>query len=185
MDTQEKTSAGKSNRLSSLVFIGMPGSGKSTIGKIVSEELGLNFIDLDVYIIRKALKPLQEIINEQGEETLLQIEKQSMYEISLDHSVISPGGSIIYHPGLMKYLKKHAVIVYLEDSLENIEARMDNISVRGIIGMKTKSLQQVYEERKPLYSKYADITIHCREKSREDIVQDILNVSSSYLGKHL
>jgi shikimate kinase len=158
----------------SIVLIGMAGVGKSTIGVPLSKSLVFNFIDVDDYILEKDGKTVQEIIDDEGEEALLQLEKRRMYEIDLPHRVVAPGGSVIYHSDLMEYLKQRSTLVYLDDSFEDIEERLTSLSARGIVGSKNKSLRQIYDERRPLYSRYADITIKCQAKSRDKLVREIL-----------
>ena len=158
----------------SIILIGMAGVGKSTIGSSLAEALGFDFIDADDYISEKEGKTLQEIIDAEGEETFLDIEKQRMHEIDLTRRVVAPGGSIIYQSDLMEYLQQQSTLVYLDDSFENIEGKIYNASARGIVGLKNKSLRQIYDERKPLYAKYADITLHCKGKSQSQIVKEIL-----------
>jgi len=167
----------------SIVLIGMAGVGKSTIGMALARALGFSFIDVDKYILEKDGRTIQEIIDEQGEEALLQLEKRRMYEINLPRMVVAPGGSIIYHPDLMEYLKRNAILVYLEDSFENIAGKLAGGLDRGIVGLKSKSLRQVYEERKPLYSKYADITLNCQGKSQDQVVSEILQYYSGLSKK--
>jgi len=164
----------------SIVLIGMAGVGKSTIGMALAEDLGFAFIDVDNYILQKDGKRIQEIIDSKGEEALLQIEKRRMYEINLTRMVAAPGGSIIYHPDLMDYLKENAVLVYLDDSFKNIEAKLVGNLDRGIVGLRYKTLRQIYEERRPLYFRYADITIDCREKEQGEIVAEILGRYHKY-----
>ncbi len=158
----------------SIVLIGMAGAGKSTIGTLLSKALGFGFIDLDSYILDKDGKMVQQIIDDEGEEALLQLEKRRMHEIDLDRRVIAPGGSIIYHPDLMEYLRQNSTLVYLDDSFENIEERLTNALARGIVGLKDKSLRQIYDERRLLYSRYADITINCQGKSQDRLAREIL-----------
>ena len=152
----------------------MAGVGKSTIGRALAKALGFNFIDVDKYILQKEGKTIQEIIDDEGDEALLQIEKRRMYEIDLCCMVAAPGGSIIYHPDLMAYLKRNSTLVYLEDSFNNIARKLTGGMDRGIVGLKSKPLRDIYEERKPLYTKYADIIIDCRGKSQNQIVSEVL-----------
>jgi len=162
-------------RSESIVLIGMAGAGKSTIGRLLSKALGFGFLDLDRYILEKDGKMVQRIIDDEGEEALLQLEKRRMYEIDLDRRVIAPGGSIIYHPDLMEYLRQNSTLVYLDDSFENIEERLTNVLARGIVGLRDKSLRQIYDERRLLYSRYADITINCQGKSQDRLAREILH----------
>ena len=159
----------------SIVLIGMAGVGKSTIGSSLARALGFEFIDLDEYISETEGRTLQEIIDTDGEPAFLQIERRRMHEIDLTGKVVAPGGSIIYHPDLMEYLRQHSILVYLDDSFENIASKLTNASARGIVGLRNKSLQQIYDERRPLYSRYAHITVDCRGKSPDKIVTEILH----------
>ncbi len=152
----------------------MAGSGKSTIGSALAKRLNFSFTDLDVYIAEKAHQTIQSIIDTQGEDTLLQLEEQRMHEIDLESRVIAPGGSIVYHTDLMEYLKNSSVLVYLKEDFRNIEARVKAAPSRGIVGMKHKSLKQIYDERQPLYSRYAHMTISAAGKSREQLVNEIV-----------
>jgi len=158
----------------SIVLIGMAGAGKSTVGVPLSKSLVFHFIDVDSYILEKDGKTAQEIIDNEGEEALLQLEKRRMYEIDLIHRVVAPGGSIIYHSDLMEYLKQRSTLVYLDNSFEDIEERLTSLSTRGVVGLKNKSLRQIYDERRPLYFKYADITIKCQAKSQNKLAREIL-----------
>jgi shikimate kinase len=159
----------------SIILVGMAGVGKSTIGGALSEALGFSFIDVDDYILEKDGKTIQELIDDEGEQAFLQLEKRRMNEIDLTGKVVAPGGSIIYHPDLMEYLKQHSTLVYLDDSFENIENRLTSVLARGIVGLRNKSLRQIYDERRPLYSKYADITVKCQGKSQDQLVREILH----------
>ncbi|RLC63397.1 MAG: shikimate kinase [Chloroflexi bacterium] len=159
----------------SIILIGMAGVGKSTVGRSLAEALGFDFIDLDDYIEEKEGRTLQEIIDAEGEQAFLQIEKRRMHEIDLTRKVVAPGGSVIYHSDLMEYLKQRSTLVCLDDSFENIEGKLENVSARGIVGLKNKSLKQIYDERRPLYLRYADITLNCQGKSQDQIIREILH----------
>ena len=161
----------------SIVLIGMAGVGKSTVGTLAARDLKYEFIDLDEHIRRKDGKTVQQVIDEGGDKALLKLEKERMRELRLKRRVVAPGGSIIYHADLMDYLKKNTTLVYLADCYDSIEARVEGDRLdRGIVGLKTKSLKQIYDERKPLYAKYADITIDCAGKSWEQIADEVLQV---------
>ena len=157
-----------------IVLIGMAGVGKSTIGSALAQALGFKFTDLDEYILQKDGQTVQEIIDSHGEQALIRLEKERMLELDIKNRVIAPGGSIIYNSQLMNYLKKHALLVYLADSFENISRRLNNAASRGIVGLKSKSLQQIYDERQPLYFRYTDIIVSLEDKSQEDAVGEIL-----------
>ena len=152
----------------------MAGVGKSTVGSALAGDLGFDFIDLDDYLVRKEGKTIQQIIDGQGEEKLLELENEGLREIDLNRKVISPGGSIIYDADIMKYLKQVSYLVYLDDTFENIRQRLGNAPTRGIVGLKTKSLKQIYDERRPIYSWYADITLDVGSKSKKEVVSEII-----------
>jgi len=150
----------------------MAGAGKSTVGRTLAKKLGFGFMDLDRYIAGREGRTVQQVIDEEGEEALLKLEKRRMREIGLARNVVSPGGSIIYHPDLMAYLKRNSTLVYLDDSFENIEGRLTDLPTRGVVGLKRKTLRQVYDERLPLYWRHADVTINCRGKTLRKIVAE-------------
>lgn len=152
----------------------MSGSGKSVTGALLAKTLDYNFTDLDIYIQEKDGLAIQEIINTQGKDFLLELEEKRLYEIDLNHRVVAPGGSIIYQHGLMEYLKKNAILVYLDEVFDNIMIRLKDAQDRGIVGYPEKSLLQIYSERQTLYSKYADITIHPEGRSTIQIVHEII-----------
>jgi shikimate kinase len=158
----------------SIVLIGMAGVGKSTVGVPLAKALGFDFIDVDDYILENDGKTAQEIIDDRGEEALLQLEKRRMYEVDLIHRVVAPGGSIIYHSDLMNYLKQRSTLVHLDDSFDDIEERLTSLPARGIVGLKNKPLREIYDERKPLYARYADISVKCQSKSQDELVREIL-----------
>ena len=157
-----------------IVLIGMAGVGKSTIGTALAKSLDFGFLDVDDYIFQKDGKRIQELIDGIGEDAFLKLEKSRMFEIALSQMVVAPGGSIIYHPDLMDYLLENAVLIYLDDSFANIEVKLTGGLDRGIVGLRYKSLRQIYEERRPLYFKYADIITDCRGKSPDEIIAEIL-----------
>ena len=161
----------------SIVLIGMAGAGKSTIGLALARALSFSFTDLDVYIREKDHTTIQGILDTRGEEALLQLEEKRMYEISLKRRVVAPGGSIVYLPNLMEYLKQHSVLVYLDETFDKVAERLKNALTRGIVGFKSKSLREIYDERRPLYAKYADITIVPEGKSAEQVVKEILETT--------
>jgi len=87
-----------------------------------------------------------------------------MYEIKLRKMVIAPGGSLVYHPDLMEYLKERCTIIYLDVTYNYLQSTLENAASRGIVGYKNHSLKEIYDERHPLYCRYADITINPQGK---------------------
>jgi len=159
-----------------ITLIGMAGVGKSVIGKRLAEALHYEFIDIDERIEGKFKLRLQEILNRLGEQGFLEMEEQTILGLGpVNHAVISPGGSAIYSAKAMTYLKKHSVMVFLNAPFEMIKKQIPNLSSRGIVWQKKKDLKLLFQERKPFYERYADITIDIRRDSNIDaLVREIL-----------
>jgi len=159
----------------SITLIGMPGSGKSTIGKLLTRQLGFTFMDTDKYIETQEKKSLQQILDDEGNEGFCKIEEKRILELlPLTNHVLAPGGSIIYSKKLMNALKNSAIIIFLDVPLLILEERLKDKNSRGIVGLKTKSLKVLYDERVPFYKKSADLMISCQGKSDDEIISEII-----------
>jgi len=162
-------------KLNNLTLIGMPGSGKSSIGKLLAKELGLNFIDSDEYIERKEKMSLQKIIDTKGDDVFLQIEEKRILELlPLKNCILAPGGSIIYLKKVMNILKDSSVIIFLDAPINDLKKWLKNKTTRGIVGLSSKSIKKIYNERLPLYKKYADIIINCTYQFEKEIINEII-----------
>ena len=157
-----------------IALIGMPGSGKTTIGRALAKMIGYNFLDCDDYIEETEGRTLQEIINKKGDEGFNEIEEKRILELDLKNHVIAPGGSVIYSDRAMKHLKQSSVVVFLNVPYTDIESRLDDAWARRIVDIKTKGLQGLFDERVPLYKKYADVVIDCSGKPVDAIVKEII-----------
>ena len=144
---------------SNITLIGMPASGKSTIGVLLAKRLGYSFVDVDIVIQEKTGKLLKEIIAEQGTEGFIQVEEQVNRELDVRRCVIAPGGSVIYGESAMEHLKEISTIVYLKLSYQSVKRRLGNLTDRGVALKDGMTLRDLYHERVPLYEKYADITV--------------------------
>ena len=153
-----------------IILIGMPACGKSTVGVILAKRLGMGFIDADLVIQAQNGMLLQEIIDEKGEDAFFKAEHAALTSIQCDRCVIATGGSAVYSERGMEHLKQNGVLVYINLSIDEIERRLTNLSVRGVVGAADKSLAELYKERTPLYEKYADITIDADGLSTEDVI---------------
>jgi len=154
-----------------ITLIGMAGAGKSFIGQELAKILNYGFIDMDELIERKFNLKLQEMVDHFGEQRFLRIEEQAVLDLGyFDRCVISPGGSIIYSVKAMEYLKKNSMVIFLDVSFKSITQRIHNESTRGIIGLKNRKLKELYQERRPLYQKYAEITIIQPDDMDQDAV---------------
>ena len=142
-----------------IVLIGMPGSGKSTVGVVLAKMLGYQFIDMDIVIQEKEKKLLQEIIFEKGNDGFMEIENRINSEIEAEYTVIAPGGSVIYGKEAMEHLHNIGIVVYLKLGHQELEKRLGDLRKRGVVLKDGYTLKNLYEERTPLYEKYADITV--------------------------
>ncbi|MBI2451034.1 MAG: shikimate kinase [Parcubacteria group bacterium] len=157
-----------------ITLIGMAGAGKSAVGRKIAEILDYQFIDIDRIIAVKDSP--QKLIDQFGEKHWLAKEARTVLKLkNISNSIISPGGSIIYSPRAMKFLKNISKIIFLDANPFIIKQRI-NINSRGIIGLKIKSFEEVYDERRPLYKKYADIIIESENKNIAEISREILNL---------
>ena len=148
-----------------IILIGMPGSGKTTIGTELSEKIGYGYVDSDSVIVAREGKRLHEIIAEKGREAFLDIEAKVNSELCADRCVIATGGSVIYRSYAMEKLKMLGKIVYLKLSYETIESRLGDLKARGVALKEGFTLKDLYEERTPLYEKYADIVVELDGKT--------------------
>lgn len=161
--------------MENIVLIGMPGVGKSTIGVILAKVLGYNFIDTDILIQEKTGKLLSQIICESGIDKFIQIENEINSHLIVDKSVIATGGSVIYGNEAMKNLKNIGKVVYLKQDFNRINERVSNINGRGVVLKENQTFKDLYEERTPLYEKYADIIVDEGELSIEETLQLLIN----------
>ena len=142
-----------------ITMIGMPSSGKSTIGVLLAKRLGFSFVDVDIVIQEKEGRLLKEIIAEEGMDGFLKVEERINAGLDVQLSVIAPGGSVIYGEEAMKHLKEISEVVYLKMSYEEMEKRIGNVVDRGVALKDGMTLRDLYNERVPYYEKYADIVI--------------------------
>ena len=161
--------------MKNIVLIGMPGAGKSTMGVILAKTLGRNFIDTDIVAQETSGRLLQEIIDEDGTDVFLKTEETTILSLHGHHAVIATGGSVVFSTKAMQHLKKDGIVIYLEISFEEMVRRLNNITTRGIVLAAGQSLRDMYNERVPLYEKYADITINCSGIDFETCIGNILD----------
>ncbi len=141
-----------------LVLIGMPGAGKSTVGRWLARQLGYTFIDGDVLIEHVAGMSIQHVVDRMGLRKFSQIEENVLRGLSETNAVISTGGSAVYSEEAMRDLGENGLIIYLKISVRSLVHRVDDATSRGLHKMPAHSLPRVYQERIHLYPKYADIT---------------------------
>ena len=159
-----------------IILIGMPGAGKSTVGVVLAKKLGYTFIDSDLVIQNETGMLLHELIEQNGIDGFNKIENEVNSNISAKNSVIATGGSAIYGKEAMEHFKSIGKVVYLKLPYDEIEHRLGDLNERGVSIKKGQTLFSLYEERVPLYEKYADITVECNKLSIREIVKNIVSL---------
>ena len=159
--------------MKNVILIGMPGSGKSTVGVVLAKKLGYRFIDSDLVIQEKYGKLLYQLIEERGEAGFLMLENEINASIPAEGAVIATGGSAVDGKEAMRHFREIGQIVYLKLPFEELEQRLGDLHERGVVLKKGYTLRDLYEERIPLYEKYADITIACEGKDIRSVMEEI------------
>jgi len=159
---------------SNIVLVGMPGSGKSTVGVILAKLLSYGFVDTDVLIQTSQKCSLQEIVDRDGHVVLRKVEEDILLNIDTQNHVIATGGSAVYSNRAMAHLTSIGIVVFLEVDLASLEMRIQNIGTRGIAKRPEQSLADLFGEREPLYKKFADVTVSCSALTQEDVCVKIV-----------
>ena len=154
-------------------LIGMPGSGKSTVGAALAKHLGLELVDADGLIEAQEQQTLQQIMDGKGNAAFRAIEEQVLTDMPIYPSVISTGGSVVYSEKIMARLAAASSVVYLRATFDTIEYRVSLAPQRGIASDGDQTLRDLYAERVPLYERYGEIVVDCDEASPEKIAGTI------------
>ena len=158
-----------------ITLIGMPGSGKSTVGFALARATHMRFVDVDKVIIEEEGKPLSQIIDEVGDDGFRQVENRVNASLKLRNAVIAPGGSVIYGPEAMAHLREISTVVYLKVSSEELQRRLGDLHARGVTIRPGQTFRDLYDERCPLYEKYAHVVIDTEGKKLPEVVKAIMN----------
>ncbi|MCT4620002.1 MAG: shikimate kinase [Marinisporobacter sp.] len=163
--------------MKNIVLIGMPGCGKTTIGKLLAERLHKNFCDIDKYIEQNTKKSIPEIFKE-GEDVFRKIEREAVKEVSKESSmVISTGGGVVKSFINIKNLRKNGVVIFVNRAIEEIVSDID-IRNRPLVKDGKEKLYKLYEERIDLYKKYCDYEV-INHATLESVVDGIVNMLGS------
>jgi shikimate kinase len=167
------------DQTSCITLIGMPGAGKSTLGVVLAKIINYNFIDADLLIQNQSDKTLQKIIDALGPEGFIEVENEVLSTLEASRSVIATGGSAVYSDEAMKHLSTLGPVVYLRVSYEELKSRLGGLHERGVV-MKngTGNLHDLFEERTPLYEKYADIVLDIDGLSVRDAANKLVDMLS-------
>lgn len=156
-----------------IVLIGMPGSGKSTIGVVLAKRLGYDFVDSDLVIQGAYHKTLEQLIEENGDAGFIQIENYINKSLEYTKTVIATGGSVVYGSEAMEHLKSIGTIVYLKVSEADLNERLGSLKERGVVSNGKTTVKEIFDDRRALYEKYAEITVNLEGKSLKDSVLEL------------
>lgn len=155
-----------------IVFIGMPGAGKSTLGVVLAKACGMDFLDCDLLIQGIEGRTLQRIIDLEGVDGFLAVENRILLGIDRANTVVSTGGSAVYSDEAMRHLAEIGTVVYLKVSLDQLRERLGDLHERGVVMREGigDNLELLYQERAPLYERYADLTVEVGDRAIPDAV---------------
>lgn len=156
----------------------MPGSGKSTVGVVLSKLLCKTFIDTDLLIQNREGKRLHKIIEEIGNAKFLKLENETLARLRVHNSVISTGGSAVFGKEAMDNLKKDSTVIYLKVPYEVLEGRLNSLKNRGVVFEEGQTLRDIYDIRTPLYEKYADVVIEGNDDS--DVQETAIKIAKLF-----
>lgn len=156
----------------SIILIGMPGAGKSTIGPLLAEITGFGFVDTDELIKRCDGRDLRDIVAAEGREKFLEIQDRSIMSEEFSGCVIATGGGVVMSDRLMRYLKSLGTVIFLKQDFDTLEQRL--APGRRLAGTGGQTFRMLFDERMPLYIRFADRIVDCEGKTPEKIVQEII-----------
>lgn len=162
--------------MKNIILIGMPGTGKSVVGKALAKRLGYTFVDADDVIVETTGKTLPEILRTDGLDAFLEIEARVGETMDYENTVIATGGSMVLSDTAMTHLKENGIAVWLETPLSRITERMpEDLTDRGIAAPQGMTIREIYQHREPLYAKYADLIVVSRD-GEHDTAQQVEQV---------
>ncbi|MBQ7739155.1 MAG: shikimate kinase [Desulfovibrionaceae bacterium] len=136
----------------------MPGAGKSTIGAALARDLGWPYLDSDHLIEATYAHRLQDVVDLTDKATFLDIEASVIKLIRANRLVIGTGGSVVYREAAMEHLQKLGFIVHLDVPLDVLKERIASNPERGIAIAPGQTIEDIFNERKPLYRKWSNLS---------------------------
>ena len=162
--------------MNNIILTGMPSCGKSTLGRLLAKELGYAFLDTDDVIIEQNGCPLKDILDNEGLDGFIRAEEAAVCSVNVDNTVIATGGSVVYSPKTMEHLKSLGRIVYICLDYKEVERRLGDLHERGVAIAPGKTLRDLFDERAPLYNKYANLVVSIQ--SGNSIRQSVNNIKA-------
>ncbi len=143
-----------------VALIGMPGAGKSTVGRKLAQHYHMHFFDGDALIEQAAGLPVQQVLERWGMRGYCELESRVLRDLDTSNAVISTGGSAVLSSGLMPHLALNSVRLYLKISPMTLVRRVKNTRTRGLVKHPSHHLLRLYQQREPLYARHGDITFN-------------------------
>lgn len=159
-----------------VTLIGMPGSGKSSVGRLLAGRLGYTFLDVDPLIEAREGAPLQAVLDRLGNQRFLDVEAETIASLYCDKTVLAPGGSAVLREKGALHLKELGPVIYLKPPCAALEKRLGNLATRGVTLEPGQTIQDLYNYRSPFYEKYADAVVVSDQPRIEDTVDLVLHV---------
>ncbi|HEX2859543.1 MAG TPA: shikimate kinase [Alphaproteobacteria bacterium] len=157
---------------SNIILIGMPGAGKSTLGKLLAQSFGLEFVDTDTLLAEALKMPLQQYIDTHGQQSFRMLEDTLVANLHVQGCVIATGGSVVYGKKGMANLTGSGVVVYLHAGEQELQKRI-TAQPRAIVWPQGQSFQQLFAERDTLYRHYATIVLDTQTATPEQTVAQL------------
>lgn len=157
-----------------IVMIGMPGSGKSTVGVLLAKRLGLGFTDTDLVVQQETGRTLQNIVDNEGYESLRQVEARVLQGLAIRGHVVSTGGSAVYSQAAMDHLARDGVVVFLDIPLDEVKRRIGDHSLRGISRHPDQTLDDLFQERLELYRRYGQLCIRADLPTADQVCEAVV-----------
>jgi len=164
-----------------IVLTGMPGVGKSTIGVLLAKATARDFVDTDVVLQAREHRTLQQIAEAAGREGFRDIEAAAICSLDCPGAVVATGGSVIYREAAMAHLRKIGVVVFMDLAMEPLLERLGDLDARGVSRGPGQTIEDLYRERKPLYEKYAHVTVDLTGLDHEEAEEAVRRAAECYL----
>lgn len=163
-----------------ITLTGMPGSGKTTVGRIVADALGCPFMDLDEMIVKKAGKTIPEFFESDGEKAFREMEckliRQTVSKYAQSDAVLALGGGSVTLPGIPVLLQEKTLCIWLQASIQTLATRLDDTSSRPLLSDSAlpDRLTAMLSERDALYAKAAQVSVETDGLTAEEVADEII-----------
>ena len=167
-----------------IVLIGLPGAGKTTVGRMVAERLHAGFVDIDNVLIRKEGKPISMIFAEKGEQAFRDMERKEVdAALANEPAVIAPGGGWAAQPGALDGARSRGYFVYLKSRAEVAAGRAEPSGTRPVLMADDPlaRMRELFRTRDPFYAK-ADATVLTEAKSAENVAAEVAKLAQTGAG---